>query len=74
VDAWYGFVAPRTDLTYRREDRWLLRFEGIGTIRDDRGRHQDVRIEFPPESRRAVPRADVEAALAAPLARQCGTT
>lgn len=73
LDAWYGFVAPRTDLTYRREDRWLLRFEGIGTIRDAKGRHQDVRIEFPADRRRTgVPREEVDAALAKPLARGCG--
>lgn len=73
LDAWYGFVAPRTDLTYRLDDRWLLRFEGVGTIRDAQGRHQDVRIEFPPDRRVAdVGMAEVEAALARPLARRCG--
>lgn len=73
LDAWYGFVAPGTDLTYTRDDRWLLRFEGIGTIRDAEGRHQDVRIEFPPDRRVAgVARAELDAALSQPLARRCG--
>jgi hypothetical protein len=72
LDAWYGFAAPRTDLSYRRDDRWLLRFEGIGTIRDAAGRHQDVRIDFPPDVRRTgIARAEVDAALARPLARGC---
>ena len=72
VDAWYGFVAPRTDLAYTRADRRLRRFEGVGTIRDGRGRHLDVRIEFPPDGRRdGVPPAEVDAALVAPLARAC---
>lgn len=73
LDAWYGFVAPRTDVTYRRSDRWLLRFEGIGTIRDADGRHQDVRIDFPPAGRiSGVDRQEVDAALARPLAVRCG--
>ena len=47
LDTWYGFAAPDTDLYYRSSDQRLLRFKGIGTIRDMRGRHQAVRIEFP---------------------------
>ena len=73
LDAWYGFVAPQTDLAYRASDRWLLRFEGIGSIRDARGRNQAVRIEFPPALHSpAVDRAEVDAALAVPLTGQCG--
>lgn len=72
LDAWYGFAAPQTDLAYRASDRWLLRFEGIGSIRDARGRNQAVRIEFPPGLHAAtVDRAEVDAALALPLTGQC---
>jgi hypothetical protein len=72
LDAWYGFVAPHTDLAYRASDRWLLRFEGIGSIRDAAGRNQAVRIEFPPGLHVAgVDRAEVDAALALPLDGQC---
>jgi len=72
LDAWYGFAAPQTDLSYRASDRWLLSFEGIGSIRDARGRNQVVRIEFPPGLRVAgVDRAEVDAALALPLDGQC---
>jgi hypothetical protein len=72
LDAWYGFAAPRIDLVYRGSDRRLLRFEGIGTIRDDRGRHRQVRIEFPPRLRvDEVARAQVDAAAALPLSRGC---
>lgn len=72
LDAWYGFVAPRTDLAYRASDRWLLRFEGIGSIRDAHGRNQAVRIEFPPELHVAsIDPAEVEAALALPLSGRC---
>ena len=72
LDAWYGFAAPQTDLAYRTSDRWLLRFEGIGSIRDANGRNQAVRIEFPPDLHAAsVDRAEVDAALALPLSGQC---
>jgi hypothetical protein len=72
IDAWYGFAAPGTRMLYRRSDGWLLRFDGIGTIRDARGRHQRVRVEFPPERHvPSVDRAEIEAAAALPL-RGCG--
>lgn len=71
VDTWYGALAPRTDLAYTPDGR-LRRFEGIATIRDARGRHREVRIDFPPDARDVdVPRGEVEAALAAPLATGC---
>lgn len=47
LDRWYGFVAPRMQLTYSLADGRLLEFAGIATIRDADGRHQDVRITFP---------------------------
>lgn len=72
LDAWYGFAAPRTELVYRNSDRWLLQFEGIGSIRDDSGHHQEVRIEFPPALRTAdIDRKQVDAAVATPLGRSC---
>ena len=72
LDAWYGFAVPQTTLTYLSRDRWLLRFEGIGTIRDRKGRNQEVRIEFPPRLLvTSAPRAELDAALAAPLQQQC---
>ena len=46
--------------------------EGIGSIRDGRGRNQAVRIEFPPELYAAsVDRAEVDTALARPLDGRC---
>lgn len=71
LDAWYGFAVPQTTLTYLASDRWLLRFEGIGTIRDRQGRNQEVRIEFPQRPTPGAKRADLDAALAVPLQRQC---
>ncbi len=70
LDAWYGFAVPETTLIYLGKDRWLRRFEGIGTIRDGKGRNQQVRIEFPQRAAFGA-EADLASALAAPLQRQC---
>lgn len=72
LDAWYGFAVPQTTLTYVTTDRWLLRFEGIGTIRDRQGRNQEVRIEFPQRLLvSGAPRSGLDADLGIPLQRQC---
>lgn len=72
LDAWYGFAVPDTELTYRIRDRRLIRFEGIGTIRGAKGRHQAVRIEFPDSLRAArVDDGEVEAAKALALTGRC---
>ena len=42
----------------------------IATIRDEEGRHQDVRIVFPQAATPADARA-LQGALATPLVRQC---
>ncbi|HEY5972270.1 MAG TPA: hypothetical protein VIT22_09895 [Pseudoxanthomonas sp.] len=72
LDAWYGFAAPDTRVSYRVRDRWLSRFEGVGTIRDTRGRHRPVRIEFPDRLRAvSVSRQEILNALREPLDGQC---
>ncbi|MEO6226721.1 MAG: hypothetical protein ABIO61_02540 [Thermomonas sp.] len=73
LDSWCGFAAPDTNLDYQTADRHLLRFKGIGNIRDRRGRTQAVRIEFPgglqPHMTRA---AEIDAARRMPLTGHCG--
>lgn len=71
LDRWYGFAAPTMQLTYALEDRRLLEFAGIASIRDASGRHQDVRITFPEPARPADTDA-LRRALETPLVRQCG--
>jgi len=67
-----GALAPAIDLTYTM-DGHLLRFEGIGTIRDERGRHAWVRIDFPRSLERAAPQpGEVAAARTVPLVTRCG--
>ena len=73
LDTWYGFAAPDTDVDYRTSDRTLLRFKGIGNIRDMRGRNQAVRIEFPGGLQpRIANAADIVSARDMPLTGRCG--
>jgi hypothetical protein len=72
LDAWYGFAAPSLNLFYAADSHRLLRFQGISNIRDDAGRTQNVRIEFPENLQYAPPsRQEVDRAAALPLARRC---
>lgn len=73
LDTWYGFAAPDTDLYYRSSDQRLLRFKGIGTIRDMHGRNQAVRIEFPDGLQgRQAKTGEIAAARRLPLIGRCG--
>ena len=73
LDTWYGFAAPDTELDYRDSDQRLLRFKGIGSIRDKQGRNQPVRIEFPNGLKGSqASAAEIESARRAPLTGRCG--
>ncbi len=72
LDAWYGFVAPSIDLTYRTEGRHLRRFEGLSNIHNGSGGEQRVRIEFPPTAQFPPPgESEIDAAAASPLVERC---
>jgi hypothetical protein len=72
LSAWYGFAVPAIDLTYERDTRRLLRFEGLGFVRDRKGGHPRVRIEFPEPPREIGDgAAAIEAAARAPLTGRC---
>jgi hypothetical protein len=72
LDAWYGFALPEFRMRYRKADRWLARFEGIGTIRDASGAYPKLRIDFP-DRPTAVGRAELQEARTTPLADACGS-
>jgi hypothetical protein len=73
LDTWYGFAAPDTDLVYSTGNRRLLRFKGIGSIRDGNGRTQAVRIEFPGGLLgRPASASEIEAVRRLPLTGRCG--
>jgi hypothetical protein len=44
---WYGFALPAIELVYALDDRRLMEFHGIGSIRGGDGDYLDVRIVFP---------------------------
>lgn len=70
--AWYAFVLPEITLTYRNSDRRLMRFAGVSTIRDERGKRQSVDVVFPADLEAlATSPAEVAAAQSAPLVAQC---
>lgn len=54
LDGLLGFVAPHIDVAYSKREHRLLRFEGLGNLRDAAGREQlQVRIDFPAPARPA---------------------
>ena len=71
LDAWYGFAVPEFRLRYRKADRWLSRFEGIGTIRNAAGSYPRLRIDFPDAPATATA-ADLQSARDATLVSSCG--
>ncbi len=72
VARWYGFALPTIDLAYALNDHRLVEFRGIGTIRGDKGRYLDVRIEFPAAGMAPnAPDTELAAADAAPLDGRC---
>lgn len=72
LDAWYAFAAPDIDVTYGTGDHRLLRYEGMGTIRNARGKSIDVRIDFPASGRvSGQPASMLDKAWNAPLDGTC---
>lgn len=72
LDHWLGFALKPIELRYSMRDRRLLEFRGVATIRDAKGRHQDVRLVYP-EGQRTLGLSQVEfaRALALPLVSRC---
>jgi len=70
--AWYAFALPEITVTYRSDDRRLVRFTGVSTIRDERGKRQSVEVVFP-EDLDAIDTSvdEIAAAQSAPLAARC---
>jgi hypothetical protein len=73
LGGWLGLVAPHIDVAYGAQTRRLLRFEGLGNLRDPgAGRQLEVRIDFP---KPALPAAEArwQAAAAETLVGSCGS-
>ena len=66
----FGWVLPHIDVSYRKSDRALLRYEGLTNMRDENGDNHVAVIEFPNAARREVP-VDLGAVRAEPLIARC---
>lgn len=72
LDHWLGFALKPIELRYSMRDRRLLEFRGVATIRDAKGRHQDVRLVYPEGERmEGVTQGEFAKALALPLVSRC---
>ena len=68
-----GWFLPYIEVSYRKADQVLLRYEGLTNIRDAAGENLVARIDFPEAERRvlAAGTAPLEAQRAAPLVARC---
>ncbi|UPG96306.1 hypothetical protein [Luteibacter aegosomatissinici] len=74
LDAWYAFAAPTIEMTYGAADRRLLRYEGMGTVRNAKGKGIEVRIDFPPSGRTmGLPSSALDDVIHTPLSGTCAT-
>lgn len=72
LGAWYSFLLPHIDVTYRNASRRLARFEGLTNQRTPGGGHVSARIEFPVGERRPLAEGAIEAAQSLALDGRCG--
>jgi hypothetical protein len=68
-----GWFLPYIEVSYRKSDQVLVRYEGLTNIRDAEGANLVARIEFPMKERRTLPAggAALEAQRAVPLVARC---
>lgn len=66
-----GWFLPYIEVSYRKSDRLLLRYDGLSNIRDEAGRNHIAIIEFPLRERRTVPAVDLVKLRAEPLVSRC---
>lgn len=66
-----GWFLPFIEVSYRKSDRMLMRYDGLSNIRDEAGRNHIAIIEFPLRERRAVPAVDLVKLRAEPLVSRC---
>jgi hypothetical protein len=67
----FGLFLPYIEVSYRKSDKVLLRYEGLTNIRDDKGKNLVAQIRFPPAERRTVADAGLERLRAEPLVSRC---
>jgi hypothetical protein len=67
----FGWFLPDIDVSYRKEDRRLLRYRGLTNLRDAEGGMISARIDFH-DADRDTAAVDLAALRARPLSRSCG--
>lgn len=72
LGAWYSFLLPHIDVTYRTASRRLARFEGLTNQRTPGGGHVSARIDFPADARRPLAPGSIDAQKALALDGRCG--
>ena len=65
-----GWFLPHIDVSYRKSDRVLLRYEGLTNVRDAKGENHIAVIDFPNAERRET-KVDLAAARGEPLIARC---
>jgi hypothetical protein len=65
-----GWFLPHIDVSYRKSDRVLLRYEGLTNVRDAKGENHIAVIDFPNVERRET-KVDLAAARGEPLIARC---
>ena len=55
----FGWLLPFIEVSYRKADQVLLRYEGLTNIRDAEGGNRVAVIRFPPAERRAATGVDL---------------
>lgn len=69
-----GLIVPGIDVTYDRDQRLLMRFEGLTNVRDAEGDNYVARIDFPITSRVSESTSTaLDAAREAPLVSACSS-
>lgn len=66
-----GWLLPYIEVSYRKSDRVLMRYDGLSNIRDEGGGNHVAVIEFPLRERRLVPAVDLSKLRAEPLVARC---
>ena len=67
----FGWLLPYFEVSYRKSDQVLLRYEGLTNIRDAQGGNMVAVIRFPPAERRTATSVDLTRLRAEPLVARC---
>jgi hypothetical protein len=66
-----GWFLPYIEVSYRKSDRVLMRYQGLTNVRDTEGNNLVAQIDFPSRERQTVPAVDLAAQRAVRLVSRC---